>query len=639
MVLTLLVSSSEFVQGFLSSRPCRSRRSSHHLGVGQVSRWWYVLISLSLLHRGEAINPGPPVGAKIRSGKLKTWSMGTFNPSGLGGKHQVISSYLNDCNLWAVTETHLTSQGMRSFRQGLKWSDSKFDYCIGGQPVPLRSHSCASGHWNGVAIISKSPTRAVPIQWDHEVFASSRVQVAATLCEDMWITGGVLYGEPPGVGHPNARENTDMMALEMVSHLCQMSGLRYFAGDLNFEMGGLEVFRVLSDAGFKDIQEVAFEKWGQPIQPTCKQKTRKDFFFISRELIPFLAEVKVDATVWADHAVLQGFFTCGPTQLTRHHWRQPGVVEWPSTFSVEFSQSFHDEADPSAKYAKMWHEVESSGSVARVAAGQPPLRKQQCGRGATLTTKLVTRTFHLGPVKSGRPTDVQPLFAGLSQQHAHWFRQLRRIQSYMNFRKVHLTDTSTGHGVALWSSILRAKGFESNFAWWWNGRSSRVFGAPHNLPLFPPDWEVAKKIYDSFLIDVRRLEQQLKSQCTKHSREKRQELAHLIFKDIRKTAPDRVDVLLKTQHGQIAQVDDVSNSFLVTDTCKLSLQHPVFVGGGKVSVIHISNNQVWVTDVSGVQVKSARKCVKRFTLAKLKICSGHLARNGRSGGIVTATPR
>lgn len=135
------------------------------------------------------------------------------------------------------------------------------------------------------------------------------------------------------------------------------------------------------------------------------------------------------------------------------------------------------------------------------------------------------------------------------------------------------------------------------------------------------------------------LEQQLKSQCTKHSREKRQELAHLIFKDIRKTAPDRVDVLLKTQHGQIVQVDDVSNSFLVTDTCKLSLQHPVFVGGGKVSVIHISNNQVWVTDVSGVQVKSARKCVKRFTLAKLKICSGHLARNGRSGGIVTATPR
>ena len=162
MVFTLLVGSSEFVQGFLSSRPCCSRRPSHHLGVGQVSRWWYVLISLSLLHRGEAINPGPPVGAKIRSGKLKTWSMGTFNPSGLGGKHQVISSYLNDCNLWAVTETHLTSQGMRSFRQGLKWSDSKFDYCIGGQPVPLRSHSCATGHWNGVAIISKSPNPGCP---------------------------------------------------------------------------------------------------------------------------------------------------------------------------------------------------------------------------------------------------------------------------------------------------------------------------------------------------------------------------------------------------------------------------------------------------------------------------------------------
>lgn len=92
--------------------------------------------------------------------------------------------------------------------------------------------------------MSKSPTRAVPVAWTENVFETSRVQLAATLCEDMWFTGGVLYGEPPGVGHPNARENTDMMALEIVSHLCQQSGLRYFAGDLNFEAGGLEVFQV-----------------------------------------------------------------------------------------------------------------------------------------------------------------------------------------------------------------------------------------------------------------------------------------------------------------------------------------------------------------------------------------------------------
>ena len=64
-----------------SSRPCRSRQPPRRIGMGHLSRWWYVCISLLLLHCGEA--------------KTKEWSMGTFNPSGLGGKHQVISSYLN----------------------------------------------------------------------------------------------------------------------------------------------------------------------------------------------------------------------------------------------------------------------------------------------------------------------------------------------------------------------------------------------------------------------------------------------------------------------------------------------------------------------------------------------------------------
>ena len=89
------------------------------------------------------------------------------------------------------------------------------------------------------------------------------------------------------------------------------------------------------------------------------------------------------------------------------------------------------------------------------------------------------------------------------------------------------------------------------------------------------------------------------------SRKTHRNLHTLIFKDIRKTAPDRVDVLLKTQHGQITQVDPVSNSLLVSDECKLSLQHPVFVEGVQLSVIHLANNQIWVTDVTGVQVGQA----------------------------------
>ena len=505
--------------------------SRGQVGVGHLSRWWTVLVGLTLLHRGEALNPGPCVSNQLLHDRDRTWSMGTFNPSGLGGKQQVVSSYLNHGDLWAVSETHLTSQGMRSF-QGLKWSDSEFVYCVGGHPVPLRSHSCVTGSWNGVAVLSKFPTRAVPVPWSDQVFETSRAQITTTLCGDLWVTGGVLYGEPPGGTHPNAKDNTDVIALDIVTHLCQLSGLRFLAGDFNFEKGGLEVFQALENAGFRDIQDVAFERWGKPVCKTCKHSTRKDYFFISRELIPFLREVSVDETVWADHAVVQGFFSCAPQQLCRYHWRQPRNVSWPESFKVQFSSQFQQENDPTSKYTLLWKEVEQAASRTYVEQGKPALSSKQSGRGATLDTELVRAPFHRGPVRAGRASDVQPLFARLSQQHAHWFRQLRRIQSFVHFRKVHDSDTPQGHGVNLWSSILRAKGFEGPFTGWWERHSSRVFGAPISIPLSPPRWEVAVKIYESFLIDVRSLESLLRSQRCKHARDKRKELAHMIFKDI-----------------------------------------------------------------------------------------------------------
>lgn len=430
------------------------------------------------------------------------------------------------------------------------------------------------------------------------------MQIAATLCEDMWITGGVIYGEPPGVGHPNAREHTDTLALEVVSHLCQLSGLRYFAGDFNFE-SGLEVFQVLANAGFRDIQDIALEKWGKPIENTCKHSTRKDYFFVSSELASFLTGVSVDDTVWADHAVLQGFFSCGPSLCTRHVWRTPSSVEWPTDFKVRFSHAFNTERDPTQKYSIMWNEVENAASRERVRQGMLPFGKQQCGRGSTLDTNIVKKSFHLSPVKPGRRTDVQPLFGGLSQQHAHWFRQLRRIQSFVRFRKVHPVDTEHGHAVTLWSSVLRAKGFEGSFVEWWNRHASRVFGAPTHLPLCPPHSDVAAKVYESFLIDVRKLEQSLKSKLGKHAKNKRLELAHLIFKDIRRVAPDRVDVLLKSCAGQILKVDSDENSFLVSSECRLHQAHPIFVAGKQVHPIQVNENRVWLTDIVGIEVGQA----------------------------------
>ena len=160
------------------------------------------------------------------------------------------------------------------------------------------------------------------------------------------------------------------------------------------------------------------------------------------------------------------------------------------------------------------------------------------------------------PVKKGRASDVQPEFVVISQQHAHWFRQLRRLQSYSRFRAHHSSDNDHAHGTSLWSSILRAKGFFQQFQHGGKKKSSQVFGAPASIPLVPPSHETAgKRSLNPFKIDVRKLEHELRSKRRQFAATRRSELAHMVFKDIQRQSPDRVDLLLRSNTGVVKHVD------------------------------------------------------------------------------------
>ena len=66
--------------------------------------------------------------------------------------------------------------------------------------------------------------------------------------------------------------------------------------------------------GFREVQDLALGCWGQPVQTTCKGRTRKDFMFLSPELQSLLRSVEVTHDVWPDHAVLKASFH-SPNQL------------------------------------------------------------------------------------------------------------------------------------------------------------------------------------------------------------------------------------------------------------------------------------------------------------------------------------
>ena len=209
--------------------------------------------------------------------------------------------------------------------------------------------------WQGVAAVSKYPTRALPSQRHVDVEKSSRVLTMTTLVDDIWISGGVVYGEPNGHLYPDWRHNTDILLSAVASDICHLQvGPRFVAGDFNTEIGTVPAFDILFAAGFKDIQDLAAEHWGISPRPTCKGATRKDFLFISPELQSLLIGVHVADDIWPDHSVLSATFQRMTLAVPRQVWFEPSPFPWPE-FAIDSQWWDIHYQDPSLQYARLWN--------------------------------------------------------------------------------------------------------------------------------------------------------------------------------------------------------------------------------------------------------------------------------------------
>ena len=82
------------------------------------------------------------------------------------------------------------------------------------------------------------------------------------------------------------------------------TGTRILAGDFNLLEGDNTFVAHWERNGFVEIQHLWARLTGWEPRPTCKQRTRKDFVYLSSELIPFVQSVEVLDDFFADHAVL-----------------------------------------------------------------------------------------------------------------------------------------------------------------------------------------------------------------------------------------------------------------------------------------------------------------------------------------------
>lgn len=285
------------------------------------------LLCLALVCRvGEAANPGP---------NPQSFVLGTFNPSGLPGKAPFIVSQLTQGDIWAVSETHLCSQSMSVFRDSLRFAASPYHYCVGGHPVPAQSNRVFHAAWKGVAALSRHPTRALPVVFPPSLLESARVQVTTTLVHDVWVTGSTIYGEPESSSYPHQKLNNEQLLHHAASYVCHLAkGPRFVAGDWNVLQNSLPAFDLLDAAGFVDLQDLAWARWGAPVQPTCKNSTRKDFCYVSRELQALLVDVQVHHDIFPDHAVVFGKFKSFCDAVPRFAWPRPQHFPWPNNWNV-----------------------------------------------------------------------------------------------------------------------------------------------------------------------------------------------------------------------------------------------------------------------------------------------------------------
>lgn len=251
----------------------------------------------------------------------------------------------------------------------------------------------------------------------------------------------------------------------------------------------------------------------------------------------------------------------------------------------------------------MWNTIEKD-LVAQNRDHALKLRPAQFGRGQTFDTRVrkgLPPPRHLRPSRKG---DVQPQYEGSHAQHSQWFRQLRRIQAYSRFKKVHHLelDNASAHGTSLWRGILCAKGFAGGFPSWWEHHcNTRLCGAPGILPLVPPSHEVAELIYGSLVCEVRALEAKLRSALQTKLRSQRAEMAHLVFRDCQAAQPDKVDILLQHRQSQVVEVNHDEQFVRIEPAIRFEHDKTCFIAGQEAWILNADPDIIHLDDVDNIQ--------------------------------------
>ena len=548
---------------------------------------------------GEASLPGP-----VHSGDGSNcvpevvFRLGTCNPNGISDKAHFFRD--SEVDILGVTETHLTGRGLKVFRGLLKSAAPQFKWFAHGKCVLPRGQVSDTGMWSGVGVISQWPTHSLPHDWSPPVFETGRICVTSSFIHGLWISGCVVYGTPCGPTHPQAKGTTNALIREALRRVLQLSGPRYVCGDFNHDAAQLEAVHEMKRAGFVDLQDLHLERTGIPPSATCRGKTRRDYCFVSPELIPMFRSCQVLDFDWSDHSSVVGTFSCEESDRWRFPWPVPDPIDWKSMprRSEGVPVDFMAASSPSEAYALFWSQVEQE--AVRVSLDTPsPLSHRCLGRGAR-SAPLATK-FQVAPIRVGRSGDIKPSFLGLSQQHRQWFRQLRRLESYKRLVRRWTSVGDADHRVDLWNSIVNAAGFRPSFAGWWRlsgGRNSPLAA----IPVVSPDFGAVEIIFEFLEGEFRTFEHHLRKHQSYAKKLGNGSSINALFKAVRRDPPAPVDLLSRSISSVISGIDEQDCAIELTDACSWVDNCPFVHAGVPFSPLVVTSDKLYLSSTQGFSI-------------------------------------
>lgn len=161
-------------------------------------------------------------------------------------------------------------------------------------------------------------------------------------------------------------------------------------GGFNCEVMDLPETILWRSMGWQELQLHALALKGKPIEPTCKQRTVRDFVWRSPELLSFWEDTSLFPSMYPDHATIFGQFRIPFRRVDTWHWPLPKPLPWTDIeikkwheHVADHWQAFHWTSDTTRSFGHWSHSVENS--VSQFAKTPDALLPPGVhGRGATL---------------------------------------------------------------------------------------------------------------------------------------------------------------------------------------------------------------------------------------------------------------